>query len=248
MKAKRKPALPMPPPDREFWVETAPGARICCHSYGQGEQTVILLHGNGEDYRCFARQIETLAKRFTLLTVDSRGHGASTRDIPMTLDLMADDLERVMQAAKIEQASIVGFSDGGNVALLFAMRHPQRVSKLVVAGANLFPAGLVPKLLRKLQMAWRFWNLSAHLSKRARAKRDLLALMVFEPQIAPESLAQIACPVLVMAGVWDDIAEAHTRLIARSLPDAHLRIIPSCGHFVFRDQASWVNETMLRFL
>lgn len=238
----------VPEPVWERLVETAPGVFICCRCYGTGEQTVVLLHGNGEDYRCFARQYASFSEKYRLLAIDSRGHGRSSYVSPLSFDAMADDLEHVLHALSVDRAMVVGFSDGGNTALLFALRHPKRVERLVVIGANLFPAGLLARERRKNYLAWWLIRFYRRFSLKAKKRADLLELMVFQPQLSPAHLAKITAPTLVIAGANDVILEEHTQLIARSLPNAHLRIIPACGHYVLRDQAPWANETILRFL
>ena len=104
---------------------------------------LILLHGNGEDHTYFVHQIEYFSEEYRVIAVDSRGHGASPRgDKPFTLRQFADDLCAFMDELKIEKAHILGFSDGGNIALLFGLKYPERVEKMIVDGANLYLDGL----------------------------------------------------------------------------------------------------------
>ena len=109
---------------------------------GNGEP-LILLHGNGEDGTYFARQMECFCNRFRVIAVDTRGHGGSPRGTaPLTLDQFACDLGAFMDERGIERAHILGFSDGANIALLFALAYQERVRSLVLNGGNLFPEGL----------------------------------------------------------------------------------------------------------
>ena len=208
-------------PNQELYIPAEGGVSICCRCYGQGEKTVVLLHGNGEDYRCFKQQLEPFAKRFRVLAIDSRGHGSSSMGFPFSLSVMAKDTKRVLEALSIEKANIIGFSDGANIAMYFAMEFPDCVEKLVLAGANLFPEGLIPKEY---------------------------GLMVEEPQIDPARLEVITAPTLILAGEHDLIMPEHTQLIAAAIHDSHLRIIPSCDHFIFKNKPGWVNTTILKFL
>ena len=72
--------------------------------------------------------------------------------------------------------------------------------------------------------------------------------MVREPCIQPDSLKRITCPVLVLAGSRDMIKRSHTRLIARSLPNATLSILPGADHFLFGRFAEETNAKILSFL
>ena len=108
-------------------------------------QTLILLHGNGEDHRYFARQIAAFSARFRLVLMDTRGQGRSSAGRgKLNFSVFAQDLLRLMDALHIPKAHLLGFSDGGNLALTFALAHPQRVRSLILNGANLAPQGMRP--------------------------------------------------------------------------------------------------------
>lgn len=93
---------------------------------GVGEP-LILLHGNGEDGTYFKEQLAFFSKTHRVIAVDTRGHGQSPRgERPFCLETFADDLSDFLDERGIPQASLLGFSDGGNIALLFALKYPQR--------------------------------------------------------------------------------------------------------------------------
>lgn len=95
-------------------------------------QTLILLHGNGEAHRYFARQIAAFSARFRLVLMDTRGQGRSSAGRgKLNFSVFAQDLLRLMDALHIPKAHLLGFSDGGNLALTFALAHPQRVRSLI---------------------------------------------------------------------------------------------------------------------
>ena len=94
---------------------------------------LVLLHGNGESHRVFDRMVPQLAQRHRLVGLDSRGHGASPRgDGPLTIARMADDVDAALDALDLRAVDVLGFSDGGNIALELAVRHPGRAGSLVV--------------------------------------------------------------------------------------------------------------------
>ena len=106
---------------------------------GKGE-ALILLHGNGESLDYFAHQIAYFSHDYRVIAVDTRGHGQSPRgEDPFTLEQFAEDLRDFMDGLKIKKAHLLGFSDGGNIALTFALWYPERVRSLILNGANLYP-------------------------------------------------------------------------------------------------------------
>ena len=210
--------------------------------HGSGEP-LILLHGNGEDGTYFAHQIGFFSDRYRVIALDTRGHGGSPRGAaPFTLDQFARDLAAFMDGHGIESANLLGFSDGANIALLFALANPRRVKRLVLNGANLFPEGLTEDTSGAI--AAEYQRASAAGNER---ELELLRLMIDEPHIEPASLAVLDMPTLVVAGTDDMIDEAHTRLIAKSIPGAQLTFIPGT-HFVAAENPAEFNRIVAQFL
>ena len=109
---------------------------------GQGEP-FILLHGNGEDCGYFQGQMDAFSKRYHVYAIDTRGHGRTPRGSrSFTIRQFAEDLLNFMDRQRIEKAHLLGFSDGGNIAMVFAIQHPDRVDRLILNGANLNAAGV----------------------------------------------------------------------------------------------------------
>ena len=109
---------------------------------GQGEP-LILLHGNGENCDYFAGQMDAFARHFHVYALDTRGHGKTPRgDAPFTIRQFAEDLLGFLDTHGIAKAHILGFSDGGNTALIFALKYPERVDRLILNGANLGAKGV----------------------------------------------------------------------------------------------------------
>ncbi len=219
---------------------------IQLHYVERGEGfPLLLLHGNGEDGTYFAHQMEAFSRDRRVIALDTRGHGQSPRGTaPFTLDQFAADLLAFMDRMRLDRADILGFSDGGTIALLFALRHPERVGRLILNGANLNPKGVKAYVQLPIVLGYRAASRSKTLKGRARA--ELLGLMVNEPHISPAELAGLAMPVLVIAGTRDMIREDHTRLIANSIPGARLALIPG-DHFIANKVPAAFNEAVRRF-
>lgn len=214
---------------------------------GSGEP-LILLHGNGEDSNYFNGQLDAFARYFHVYALDTRGHGKTPRGTaPFTIRQFADDLLTFMDAHEIARAHLLGFSDGGNTAMIFAMQHPGRVMRLILYGANLDARGVKPGVQLPIELGYRFAKLFARRSAEARQHAELLGLMVNDPAVRPEELAGIQAPTLVVAGTRDMIKEQHTRLIAASIPSAQLVILDG-DHFVANKRPAAFNEAVLVFL
>ena len=209
---------------------------------------LILLHGNGEDLNYFEHQMKPLAKHFRVIALDTRGHGKSPRgEAPFSIRQFADDLLAFMDRLGIQKAHLLGFSDGGDIAMVFALAHPDRVGKLILNGANLDASGVKRSVQIPIEIGYRVAKLFARRSPEARRNAEMLGLMVNDPDVKPEELARIKAPTLVIAGSKDMIKESHTRLIARSIPEARLAIIEG-DHFVANKHPKEFNEAVIRFL
>jgi len=221
--------------------------RLHCIDQGQG-QPLILLHGNGESSDYFVHQIAYFSEKNHVIAIDTRGHGQSPRgNKPFSIKQFADDLLDFMDERNIEKAHLLGFSDGGNIALTFALKHPERVDKLILNGANLFPSGVKRRYQWPIELGYHIAKWFSRQSDKAKQNTELLGLMVNEPHIDPSELAQLTIPVLVIAGTKDMIKDSHTRLIYNSLPNARLEFIEG-SHFIASKNPKAFNATVEKFL
>lgn len=222
---------------------------IRLHYLEKGKGTpLLLLHGNGESAEYFEHQISFFSEKYHVYALDTSGHGKSPRgEAPFTLEQFALDLEAFMDEKGLEQADILGFSDGANIALLFALRHPRRVGRLILNGANLFPKGVKNSVQLPIVMGYLMVSLIALFSKKAVPNKEMLGLMVTQPHIDPEELLSLQMPVLVIAGTRDMIRLSHTQLIARSIPGSKLVILEG-DHFIASRKWEAFNKSVDAFL
>lgn len=214
---------------------------------GQGEP-LILLHGNGESGDYFARQMEGLSKYYRVIALDTRGHGKTQRGTaPFTIRQFAADLYEFFQVMGLNRASILGFSDGANIAMIFAMEHPECVNKLILNGGNLDPEGVRRSVQIPISVGYRIACLFARRSREAQAHAELLGLMVNDPKLSAAELDAITAPTLVIAGTKDMIKSEHTRLIAGSIRDAQLVFLEG-NHFIARERPEAFQKAVLDFL
>lgn len=209
---------------------------------------LLLLHGNGENSEYFVHQIEHIPQQYRVIAVDTRGHGNSPRgEAPFTIGQFAEDLKNFMDGHQIEKAHLLGFSDGGNIALTFALKYPERVERLILNGANLDGRGVKPSVQIPIVFGYKIASLFAKKSPDARKNAEMLGLMVNDPKILPSKLADLKVKTLVIAGTKDMIKESHTRLIAKCLPDAELVLLPG-DHFIANKEFAAFNEAVEKFL
>lgn len=209
---------------------------------------LILLHGNGEDSTRFRHQLEYFSKEYRVIAIDTRGQGESPRGTaPFTFDQFAQDLLDFMNEHGIFRAHLLGFSDGGITALLFALEHPERVGKLILNGANLNVEGVIQPVRERIATKAKEAEAQKDESGEAMTRYELLNLMATQPAIDPARLANLDIPTLVIVGTSDMIEAEHTQLIYKSLPDAELVLVQG-DHFIAYDNPTAFNEAVDTFL
>ena len=247
------PALPRPADRGSVDVD---GARIAYSAYGDGEP-VVLLHGGLGNSGHFGFQMPALVGKFRVIAIDSRGQGRSTRTrVPITYDLMATDVIAVLDHLNIERASVVGWSDGGEVALKLGIKFPERVNRLFVFGANYDAAGSKSRRGR-----------AATLTGYARKCRDdyqrtyktmkgfdalveaLLPLWRNPTGITPDQLREIRASVAMVYGEHDELVLVdQIAEMARLIPNGRLLILPDTSHFALWQDPEAFNHALVDFL
>ncbi|MDE5575869.1 MAG: alpha/beta hydrolase [Oscillospiraceae bacterium] len=220
---------------------------LSCTEKGYGEP-LVLLHGNGENGGYFAHQLEYFSKRLRVIAVDTRGHGKSPRgDKPFTIVQFAEDLLNFLDEHNIEKPDILGFSDGANIALTFALKHPERVARLILNSGNLSPDGVKRRIQIPIEIGYKIASKFAEKSPGAKKNAELLGLMVNEPNISPDELSAIKAKTLVIAGTRDMIKDSHTELIGESIPNARTVKIKG-NHFIANKNPEEFNRAVEEFL
>lgn len=259
--AKRWETLPLPPEmpaaAATGTVESA-GATIFFARYGTLDgPAVILLHGGMGNGDHWANQVPALADRFHVITIDSRGQGRSTRaKAKPTYDVMAKDVLAVMDELKLAKASLVGWSDGGEVALKLAIHHPDRVAKLFVFGANYDAKGVkkrggTSKTFAAYSKKCRedYARLSPTPKQYAAASRWLLPIWREPMGFTKDQLRSVKAPTVVADGEHDEIIElAQIKEMATLIPNARLEVFEDTSHFVLWQDPAALNKVLVDFL
>ena len=212
------------------------------------KEPFILLHGNGENGSYFRNQIDYFSDRYRVIALDTRGHGKSPRGTkPFTIEQFSCDLYEFMVSLELSNAVILGFSDGANIAMKFAIKYPDKVKALILNGGNLNPKGVKRSTQIPIEIGYKIAGRFASKSTDAKKNAEMLGLMVNEPNIEPTELSKITAPTLVICGSSDMIKESHTKEIAENIPNARLSIIKG-NHFIANKRYAAFNKEVEDFL
>lgn len=224
------------------------GIRLYYESYGTGEP-VLFIHGNGGSMRDFRHQVIAFAKSHKVVLVDSRAQGRSVDPgDSLSYEMMADDMDALLEHLKIDSCYVVGWSDGGITAILLALRHPKRVRKLAATGANLWPdsTALDPWMYRTIA-DWDNELAKTAADAARRNEKKLVHLMAVQPHIILRQLRDVRCPSLIIGGDNDVILPEHTMQIARAIPRSYLWILPNSGHSTLVHYSEEFNRVVMDF-
>jgi pimeloyl-ACP methyl ester carboxylesterase len=230
-------------PAEWHWTEVH-GHRIYYAVRGNGT-ALLLLHGGGDSgAHSFVHQLDLFSVRHHIVAPDQVGQGR-TPDVPGPLSYtgMMDDTAALLQLLKLKHVDVVGFSDGGILALMLAVRHPELVRRLVISGVNIAPEGLNPEDLEELR--------ASQIPKPKTIDEKLAHLWLTSPTQAELSLSllsKITQPVLVISGDRDAITLEHTLQIFHALPTAELCVLPGTDHATFSGRSEWLNPIISLFL
>ena len=250
------PPTPKPIRSEHSGQANANGISIYYAVYGQGSP-VILLHGGLANADYWGNQVKALEPNHTVIVMDSRGHGRTTRDSrPYGYDLMADDVVALMDMLKVPKADIVGWSDGAILGLDLAMRHPDRIGKVFAFAANTVTSGVKngveknPTFGGFIERAGHeYAAYSATPKEYAAFVAQISKMWASQPNWTDAQLKAITASVLVVDGDHDEaIKREHAEYIASIIPHAGLLILPNTSHFAFLQDPELFNCAVLHFL
>ncbi len=222
-------------------------------SGGVGEP-ILLLHGGISDSDLLLEPLEpAMGERFRILAFDRRGHGRTAdTGAAFHYDDMATETIAAIEKLIAGPAHLIGWSDGGNVALLVALRRPDLVRSLVLIGSNYHfdgnmptgPGGSGPKMLRD-RYAERSPDGAEHF---AAVFEKSKAMWATEPTLTTDDLRRVSVPALVVVGDGDLLTLAHTASLYESLPLGQLAVIPGASHGVVFEKPDLVIRLIGDFL
>lgn len=251
--------LPLPPAmpkaDSEGSVDVA-GATIYYTVYGKGDP-VVLLHGGLGNSAHFGFQLPALVDKFQVIAIDSRGQGRSTKGkAAITYDQMAADVVAVLDKLTIKRASVVGWSDGGEVALKLGIGFADRVERLFVFGANYDANGSKSRATRSTTFAAYSAKCRSDYARLAKpglpfnALVDALLPLWRNPTgITKDQLRAIKAPVMMADGDHDEVIVLdQIEEMAKLIPHARLKVFQDASHFALWQDPDSFNAALVEFL
>jgi pimeloyl-ACP methyl ester carboxylesterase len=179
--------------------------------------------------------------------LDSRGHGKTVFEGKIDFPTMGVDVAEFIAAKGLKDVSIVGYSDGGIVAIETAAILGGVVKNMVVVGANLRFDGMKKRDAIGVKAAYALFSLFSFLKKYKQLKKCFY-IVLNQPEITEEKLKKVTAKTLVVAGEHDLIKEEHTKEIAEKLPDSELLIVKDADHFFFSKQNDRINGIIKDFI
>ncbi len=193
--------------------------------YGEG-QPLVVLHGNGGSIGgAGSHYPHFIDKKYMVIAVDSRAQGKSgDSEAELTYDLLASDINELLNQLSLDSVYIWGHSDGAIIGLVMGLNHPGKIKKLVAFAPNTLAdtTGIEPPIYR--------WIEKTALTTENPTERKLATMMWKHPNIPFSELKKIQCEVLLMTGDRDFAPLDHTVKIFQNLPKAHLSVIPGSTH------------------
>lgn len=216
------------------------------------KEPLLLLPPNGGDMHCFDDSIlPEMSKHFKVITVSPRGTGNSGwAEGTMNFETMAEDLVKLLDYLKIEKTDIFGFSDGGNLGVVFTLAHQDRVKSLVIMGSNINTLGT--NTFDQIQITYQYIVLCVEAwikgDEETKIRRDIKGMMVGQPSLTFEDISAIKVPVLNIYGEHDMIQRWHSKMITKSIEGAQEIMIVGGGHSTCFDYTDTViNPALLEF-
>lgn len=261
-KPARWETLPMPPAmpaaSTTGFVDV-PDAKIFYATYGKGEP-VVLLHGGLGNGDHWGFQLPALAAKYQVIAIDSRNQGRSTMTkskTKLSYTAMANDVIAVLDALGIQRAAVIGWSDGGAIALELGIRSPDRVSKLFVFGTNYDAKGSKERRAGSsptfnayaVKCKQDFMKMSKTPNDFAAVVDSLMPVWKSSQNITQAQLRGIKAYTVVADGDHDEIIKLdHIKEMSELIPNAKLVVFEETSHFALWQDPEAFNKAVLEFM
>ena len=235
---------------------------------------LVLLHAYPLDRSMWQTQADVFSSRHRVIALDAFGFGGSQPPRPWTMPDMGDALLALLDRRQIEKCTLAGLSMGGYISIPFALAHPDRVERLVLAhtraradfdaektarndmiaalkkdGVAILPDRMIPRLLAE-NATQEVRGIVRAAIYRASAEACIHAVTAMRDRADQTgNLARISCPTLVITGDADGIIKVEdSEKMAASIPDGKLSVIARTGHLSNLENPSAFNQALDEFL
>ncbi|TCU38821.1 alpha/beta fold hydrolase [Rhizobium azibense] len=233
------PAFPPMPPAKTSGMAAVNDIKMYYAEYGAGDP-ILFIHGGLGSAEVWGRQVEDFAKDHLVIVADSRGHGRSTRSgQPFGYDLMTSDYVALLDYLKLDKVTLVGWSDGGIIGIDMAMKHPEKLMRVIAQAANVTTEGVKSDVMtNKTFSAYvdaageAYQKLSPTPNEYDAFVNQISAMWMREPAWTAADLGRITVPVTLAIGDHDEAIKLdHTERMAKEIPGAKLVILKDASHF-----------------
>ncbi|CAA0090652.1 AB hydrolase superfamily protein YdjP [BD1-7 clade bacterium] len=248
------PTPSLPQSEQQGYIDSN-HSRIWYSEFGEGEP-IVLLHGGFANADYFGNLIRTLATRYRVIAIDSRGQGRSDLGSEaLTYALMETDIIHVMDHLSVQKAAVIGWSDGAILGLKLAIDHPNRLTRVFAFAANTRPNAIKDtskstvfnEFLKRTQQEYKY--LSPTPQSFPALRNAITRMWRTQPDITQAQLMSIQTPVWIVDGQYDEAVQRQNQvLMAQTIPAATLVIIPDTSHFAFLQNPPLFDCYVLAFL
>lgn len=221
------------------------GIEMYYETHGAGTP-LLMLHGGGGTVEQFRKQVPFFARHYLVVTPEQVGHGhTKDRPGPLSYSQMTKDTAALMKTLGLHRADVVGWSDGGIIALMLAVHYPSLVRSVVASGANFSPGGVKAEANAGLNVVAPAPGVELPFQQKL---ANLWLLSPTPNELSIDLLHRIRAPVLIISGDNDEIRLDHTIEMVRAIPNAELCILPGTGHNTFGERPRLMNSIIWDFL
>ncbi|MGO7541200.1 alpha/beta fold hydrolase [Rhizobium ruizarguesonis] len=242
------PAFPSMPVAKTSGMADVNDIKMYYAEYGEGEP-ILFIHGGLGNADVWGHQVADFAKDHRVIVADSRGHGRSTRSQqPFGYDLMTSDYVALLDYLKIDKVTLVGWSDGGIIGIDMAMKHPEKLMRVIAHAANVTTDGLKADVMSNktfndyINVAGEYYKkLSPTPNEYDAFVKQISHMWKTQPAWTAADLGKIAVPVTLAIGDHDEAVKLdHTEMMAKDIPGAKLVILKDASHFaMLQDPAGY---------
>ena len=217
-------------------------------------EAVVLLHGGlSQTSHWDYALVPEIEDDFHVFAYDRTGHGYTGDQVgSFHFEFQRDEAIAYLEDVVKEPAHLIGWSDGGNIALMVAIKRPDLVKSIVAIGANYHHSGVphdmpFEEASAEDQAEYNLTSPDAPHTLNEKIKK-MLGIWKEEPTLTTDDLAKIECPVLVLVGDDDVVAHSHTISMYESLPLGQLAVIPGASHGVPKEKPGLFGAVVSHFL
>jgi pimeloyl-ACP methyl ester carboxylesterase len=233
------------------------GLKMYYEVHGQGPPLLLLHGGTATVATSFATIIPAFAGTHKLIAPEQMGHGhTADANRPLDYAAMADDTDALLEQLGVVGADVLGISDGGEIALYLAGRHPRRVRKLIVMGAGFSTRDPVALMKWADKMTPREWPPSDTYKAMSPDGvghwplflKKVLTLYKTWPGLSPSEIAAIRAPTMIVIGDRDEVSLEQAAQMRRALPGARVCVLPDTVHQQLVKRTDWLQPMIAAFL